>query len=103
MQEFEFISPKGGTLIWVPGDTVQENLHGLSDEDYEQLKNELAPIFNQFTLLLGGSIVEDSDDRSSLLALYNELFRHFIKSMLVSLTFGRRVDTETDEESGNEP
>lgn len=103
MQEFEFISPKGGTLIWVPGDTVQENLGGLSDEAYDQLKTELTPIFNQFTLLLSGSIVEDSDDRSSLLALYNELFKHFIKSMLVGVTFGRRLDTEADEEPGNEP
>lgn len=78
MQEFEFISPMGGTLIWVPGDTVQQNLIGLTEEQNDRLKTELAPIFNSFIMTLSGFMPDDPDDRSKLLGLYQEVFRSFI-------------------------
>ena len=101
MREFEFINPKGGRLVWEPGDIVQDNLGNMTEEEIQLLQTELTPIFGQFTLLLSGSIVEDKEDRSRLLGMYDDLFRHFIKTMLVSLTFGNRdIDSE---EPGSKP
>ena len=103
VQEFEFISPMGGTLIWVPGDTVQDNLRGLSEEAEQKLNTELAQIFNSFTMTLSGFMAEDPDDRSSLLGLYQEVFRSFIirvaRDALVALADSEQ-DTDDSSEAG---